>query len=231
MNQKLQPKRGPSALCVFAREPQPGRVKTRLAAVLGAEAAALVARASLLDTLERLRPFPGDLWVAHTPADATDGFRELLDEIGSRAFLMPQKGRDLGKRLDCAIQRLRARGYERVLLLGADSPTLPWSALLALHDALTTHPFALGPAYDGGFWGLAAREWRAGLLDELPWSCPETFAATQARLSTLGPVALAPPWYDLDEPEDLRRLRDDPALAFCPRLNRLLSSRLVALFL
>jgi uncharacterized protein len=256
------------ALCIFAKEPQPGAVKTRLARTIGAETAAALARALLLDTVDRLRAFPADLWVAYAPADAGDAFRELLEAAATadrrpptavpspppavggrspavggrgprprhwsegagqtRAFLMPQSEGDLGTRLEQAVGRLMERGDERVLLLGADSPTLPWSALMALWDALATHPFSLGPTTDGGFWGLGARAWRPGLLREIPWSTEETFEATRARLESVGPVALAPEWYDVDELPDLRRLCDDPALAYCPRTNRLVRSRWVA---
>lgn len=217
-----------AALCIFAREPVPGRAKTRLARLLGAENAALLARAFLLDTLDRLQRFPGDLWLAHTPADAAEAFRELIAEQTEPPFLMPQSEGDLGFRLESALDRLLARGYSRVLLLGADSPTLPWPAVMALHDALDDHDFSLGAADDGGFWGLGARCCPPGLLDDIPWSAPETFAATRARLAGSGSVALAPAWYDVDEPADLRRLVDDPALPYCPRTNRLVQSERVA---
>jgi rSAM/selenodomain-associated transferase 1 len=220
-----------AALCVFAREPVPGRAKTRLAPLLGAESSALLARSFLLDTLDRLRPFPGDLWLAHTPADAGEAFRQLLEECEAPPFLMPQATGDLGSRLDLAICRLRERGYERVLLLGADSPTLPWPTLMTLHEGLAEYDFTLGPARDGGFWGLGARIWRAGLLYELPWSAPETFAATRDRLLSAGSVALAPSWYDVDTSADLIRLSVDPALPYCPRTNRLVHSERVAPFL
>jgi rSAM/selenodomain-associated transferase 1 len=206
-------------------------VKTRLAAALGRETAALLARAFLLDTLARLRPFPGDVWLAHDPPDATRRFQELVDDAGETAFLLPQGDGDLGERLEAVLLRLRERGYDRVLLLGADSPTLPWHCLIALHEALGAHPFALGPTADGGFWGLGARQWQHGLLADLPWSTPDTLTATRARLETVGAVALAPAWYDLDELDDLRRLRADPALAYCPHTNRLVQSERVARYL
>jgi hypothetical protein len=205
------------AVCVFAKEPRPGAVKTRLARTIGAETAAALARALLLDTLDRLRAFPGDVWVAYAPANAGEAFRELLEESGcARAFLMPQSEGDLGTRLEQAVGRLKERGSDRVVLLGADSPTLPWSFVMTLWDALETHPFALGPAADGGFWGLGARIWRPGLLREVPWSTEQTFEATRARLESMGPVARAPEWYDV------------PALAYCPRTHRLVRSRWVA---
>jgi rSAM/selenodomain-associated transferase 1 len=217
-----------STLCVFAKEPVPGRVKTRLARFLGPRNAALLARAFLLDTIHRLRPFPGDLWVAYAPADAGPAFQELLAGCPEAPFLMPQPEGDLGRRLEGVIGRLRSRGYERVLLLGADSPTLPWPALLALHDLLADHDYALGPAEDGGFWGLGARSWAPDLLAGVPWSDPDTVAVTLARLEAAGSVALAPTWYDVDEPRDLLRLRVDPALPYCPRANRLIQSDRVA---
>lgn len=221
-----------SALCVFAKEPVPGRVKTRLARLLGAESAALLGRAFLLDTLDRLRPFPGDLWLAYAPADAEEPFRVLLAEVPTPPFLTPQPAGDLGERLDGIMTRLTTtRGYERVLIVGADSPTLPWPTLMALHERLDTHAFCLGPAEDGGFWGLGARIWQPGVLDGVPWSHPDTLAETRARLETVGALALAPPWYDVDEPSDLARLRADSGLPYCPRTNRLVQSERVARFL
>jgi rSAM/selenodomain-associated transferase 1 len=226
-----------SALCVFAKDPVPGRVKTRLAPVLGAESAALLARAFLLDTLDRLHPFPGDLWLAYSPAGATEAFQELLLECDAAPFLTPQPEGDLGDRLEGVLCRLRERGYQRVLLLGADSPTLPWASLMALHDGLVENDFTLGPADDGGFWGLGARgsgpsaDWQSGLLDGVPWSGPDTLAETKRHLEAGGSLGLAPAWYDVDEPGDLLRLRADPTLPYCPRTNRLVLSERVARFL
>jgi hypothetical protein len=65
----------------------------------------------------------------------------------------------------------------------------------------------LGPCEDGGFYLIGLRSCPAGLLADLPWSAPSTFQRTIDRLRSAGlSIAVLPPWFDIDTPDDLRRL-------------------------
>src|SRR5262249_34069616 len=109
-------------LCIFAKAPRSGAVKTRLAAALGPEHAAAVARALLLDTMERWAAPKLRGVVAFAPADAGADFAELAR---GRFELVPQGDGDLGRRLERVLAQELGGGAEAVVFLGADSPTLP----------------------------------------------------------------------------------------------------------
>lgn len=98
--------------------------------------------------------------------------------------------------------------------MGSDHPTLPPDHLQQAFDRLGTADAVFGPTPDGGYYaaGLGADAWpRAeGLFRNIPWSTPEVLETTEARGRELGLVVeLLPGWYDVDEPEDLERLRRD----------------------
>ncbi len=188
-------------LCVFAKPPVPGRVKTRLSGWLGEVAAAELAAAMLDDTLARVarcgRVSP---YVASTGPITVD------------VPVLAQGGGDLGAR----IMRVLRRGVEigragagnpplGVIAIGADSPTLPIETIEAACDALAAGCDAMAMAADGGFVLLAVRQ--VPLLTDLVWSSPSTGAAVWARLSS--PVALRP-WWDVDEPADVAKLLESP---------------------
>jgi len=87
----------------------------------------------------------------------------------------------------------------------------------------------LGPTEDGGYDLLALKQCPEGLLAELPWSQPSTFEATKLRLEERGlRVALLPKWWDIDEVEDLERLRqllqNEEAAARAPATAAVMSS-------
>lgn len=187
---------------VFAKQPHPGQVKTRLAPVLGEAGAAELARAFLRDTWRRMRS------LSHAPpilvfagADSNTA-RKILEDPTAEVW---QQGEgDLGARLERAL----AAGLERAplaLAVGTDSPGLP---LAYLEQACASHADAvLGPSADGGYYLLGLRRCPSELLMGLPWSSPDTLSATRQRLESRGfSIARAPTWWDVDEPADLERL-------------------------
>ena len=188
----------PCACLVFAKAPRPGQCKTRLATAVGEEAAATLARALLRDTVRGLSAHPGLAVIVSTTDPTVDH--------GVEAPLWDQGGGELGARLERGFRRALG-DFDRAIAVGADSPGLPDGHLVALRAALA-HGAAIGPTEDGGFWGLGLRSAPEGLLLGLPWSTSRTAAATVDRLRAHD-VALrwAPPWWDVDHPADLGRLR------------------------
>lgn len=185
-------------LCIFAKPPVPGRVKTRLAATIGAEAAAALAEAFLRDGEAAARALP---WAE--PVVATTG---ALAKGLTGLPVWDQGPGDLGDRMERAL----LRGISRTgasMVVGTDSPGLPRAWLDGARATLDTHDAVLGPADDGGFWLIGLRRCPPGLLAGLPWSSAETLDATAARLAAWGlSVGWAPRWFDVDRVDDLERL-------------------------
>ncbi|MEE3259111.1 MAG: DUF2064 domain-containing protein, partial [Candidatus Latescibacterota bacterium] len=108
-----------SCVVLFAKNPEPGKVKTRLQSHLSAAAAARLYRAFLLDCTEELKAAKAEVKaIAYTPADAEEALRALLDEMDDFAYVA-QPETDLGGRMEALVQWGFAQGAERVVLLGS----------------------------------------------------------------------------------------------------------------
>jgi len=193
---------------VFARAPEPGRVKTRLIPELGEAGAAALHRRLVEHSLVAASEAaigPVELWCAPDAGDPF--FGECERRFG--VSLHPQGDGDLGARMHRAFESALAR-CARVILIGSDIPALSGPYLREANRALDGHDAVIGPAEDGGYVliGLSRRD--PELFREIPWGGPEVLAETRRRIATLRwrSSELAALW-DLDRPEDLQRLPED----------------------
>lgn len=188
-------------LVIFAREPVPGQVKTRLIPLLGADGACDLYRRLLLGTL-RDTDLPGlerTLYVA--------GHAEELSHYGLP--LRRQRGDDLGERMARAFQEMHAAGHDRVLLVGSDCPVLDPEYLEEAFAVLESADFVLGPAEDGGYVLIGSAHpsvWRPNPLAGVPFGGPEALAATRGALAAHGRVCLLTARWDVDTEKDYHRL-------------------------
>lgn len=186
------------AILVFARVPEPGKVKTRLAASIGVEDAARLAHAFLRDTCAQIGSVP---W-ARMRVATTGRLGIALENVET----WDQGDGDLGARL----VRMLGRALEEspaAFAIGADSPGLPIRLLEQARAALETADAVLGPCDDGGFYLIGVRRCPPGLLDDIPWSREDTFDHVRSRLEQRGlSVAAIEPWFDVDRADDLERL-------------------------
>jgi rSAM/selenodomain-associated transferase 1 len=187
----------------MAKHPVPGRVKTRLAAVLGPERACELYRAFVLDLAERLARLPYAVTWAYWPPEAP--FSTLVPGMLCR----PQAGRDLGERMAWAVETVLAEGAGPVLVIGADAPHVSEASLAEAVSALAAGAdVALGPADDGGYYLIGLRALAPALFTGIAWSTADVLAITRARAAEAGlRVHLLPPAFDVDEVADLERLR------------------------
>jgi rSAM/selenodomain-associated transferase 1 len=195
-------------LVVFAKTPQPGRVKTRLTPRLSAEDAAGLARAFLLDVLALARRVPdADRVLAYTPR----GTREEMGALaGPRFRLRVQQGRDLGERLARAFSSLLRRPDDRTVIIGSDSPLLPPSRLAEAFAALDRADVVLGPCEDGGYYLIGLRRWVPALLAGVRWSTDFAFADTITNANRLSlSRSVLESDYDVDDFRGLARLVQD----------------------
>jgi len=187
----------------MAKHPAPGLVKSRLAAVVGADAAAQLYRAFVLDLADRLHEAGIDPLWAVWPPDAP--FEQLLPEARRCA----QQGTDLGERMANVARGLFGGGASGVVFLGADVPHVDLDVVRLAMDTLQQrrHEVVLGPADDGGYYLLGLARFVPELFREIAWGGPQVLAMTEARLVDLGvPYRLTAPGFDLDELADLQRL-------------------------
>ena len=186
-------------VCVFAKSPVAGQVKTRLAATIGAQQAAMLAAAFLADTWESVQRLP---WARGVIA-STGALRAAL-VLG--ADVGPHGAGPLDERLERVLRRAVMDGP--AIAIGADSPGLPVELLDAAHEGLMRGEPVIGPADDGGFYLLGVTAFPPGLLAGVPWSARDTCEVTISRMTIHGmaPMRL-PSWFDVDDEGDLSRLR------------------------
>lgn len=207
-------------LVVFTRFPEPGRVKTRLIPVLGAEGACALHREMTERTLRRVGVACGDAsWAAEVRFEG-DAAEAMRDWLGTGHALAPQGFGDLGARLITAFEDGFASGAAAVVAVGTDCPELGAADVADAFRALETSDAAFGPACDGGYYlvGLrrAARARAGRLFSGIPWGEATVLAASLAAASGAGlSVALLRTLSDVDVPGDLPVLekarRDDLA--------------------
>lgn len=190
-----------AAILLFVRAPEAGRVKTRLAAEIGAEAALRVYRRLAEHAVAEARALDVALRIHVTPANAIATVRGWL---GGGAVYLPQSEDDLGGRMRTAFAEAFAAGHGRVVIIGSDLPGLSADALRRAFAALDSHRAVLGPARDGGYWLLGMREMVPGVFDGIAWSTSEVLAATLERLRAAGcEPALLETLGDVDRAADL----------------------------
>jgi uncharacterized protein len=198
------------ALLLFARAPEPGRVKTRLAPALSAAGASELYRAFLADAA---RLYGRDQrWrcvLCADPGAEDPGLVSLFPPPWERRSQGPG---DLGERLRRAFEEAFAAGAPAAVAVGGDHPTLPMRMLDDVVASLATADAVIVPAEDGGYCalGLAAGTFSDEVFRDVPWSTADVLATSLLRIRTAGrSVRLLPPFYDVDRPEDLDRLRRD----------------------
>jgi rSAM/selenodomain-associated transferase 1 len=194
-------------LAMFAKHWQPGAVKTRLAARWGEQRASQLYLAFLETLVARMGGMGDERWLVFTPLAARAAFKEL---VPAGWTLRQQSSGDLGQRMAALFADAFDHGADRCVLIGSDSPTLPPAHVKRAFEALEHVPVVLGPARDGGYCLIGARGSVPPIFEEIDWSTSRVLDQTVARLRSAGVAfELLSPWYDVDTPEDVERLRED----------------------
>lgn len=205
---------GRGLLLIAAREPVPGRTKTRLGATIGMGRAAALHAAFLVDLAARFTPAVGNAWGfdvgwAYTPAEVD--FAAVLRRAGCACptglCFVPQTGEGWDLRQANLLRWGWEHGYARTMLIGSDSPQLPISVVCSAFAMLDEGDVALGRTFDGGYYLIGMR----GLHDVLsgvPMSTASAADAVIDRARCLGlRMAELPTTFDVDTEEDLAHLR------------------------
>ena len=188
-----------SRVAVFVRAPELGKVKTRLARVLGA-AAALEAYVELVEgTLGTLEEgaFNRELWFE---GERNDCLRRWQSDYGLPAFEQPKT--DLGGRMLAAI----AAGAK--VVVGSDIPVLDAAYVEEALARLARADVVLGPVEDGGYCLIGMNEPHPGLFRSIEWSTGAVIEQTLSRAAAAClNVALLDTLWDVDDHADYVRWR------------------------
>lgn len=197
----------PGTLGIFAKEPRPGQVKTRLCPPLSFAEAAQIHHLALQQTVTALAPLQPLLFYS---GDITY-FQKNFPGIP----LLPQGAGDLGERMAQALLAIHARGDDCALLVGSDAPDLPLPLIIAAYTALASAAVVTIPAKDGGYVLIGERGHHPSLFHGVAWSTPAVLEQTRAIcMAQQLSYAEIGSWEDVDNADDLLRLcRRAPTLA------------------
>lgn len=188
---------------IFARTPELGQVKTRLAADLGNEAALRTYFQLLVHTRESLlrSGFPARVHLAGGVPE-----RDIWSDAGFRRY--PQADGDLGARMSAAFAQAFADGVRSVVVIGTDCPGLRAEHLHQAMNALQTHEAVVGGAEDGGYWLLGLTSPVRAIFKNKAWSTDTVLRDTLADFKALGMSV-----FRLETLRDVDTLADLDALA------------------
>jgi len=190
-------------LVAFAKTPRLGRVKSRLAADVGAVAATAFYRRTLASVLPPLaRDGRWCCWLAVTP----DRDARNAGSWPAGWQPIPQGRGDLGQRMARPLRRLPPG---RVVIIGTDIPDIRPHHVARAFEALGASDVVFGPSSDGGYWliGLDRRHRMLNPFKDVRWSTEYALADTLANFDDGKNIALLETLDDIDDGADLARWR------------------------
>lgn len=188
-----------NALIIFVRNPEAGKVKTRLASTLGDEKALAIYKELLAHTRKVCSGASAERFVFYAETiPATDEWS------GGSFTRMKQAGTDLGQRMMHAFAEVFAQGHEKVLIIGSDCFELTTNIIEDAFELLEKYDTVIGPARDGGYYLLGLKKMNPALFVNKEWSTENVFRQTihdiEKQLLT---YALLPVLTDVDTEADL----------------------------
>jgi uncharacterized protein len=200
-----------AAVSIVCKTPGVGGGKSRLRPLLGAELTQRLSACLIRDVATALEAVPESLgrqlYALFSPAGSEELLRPLLPPPWK---LVARQEASVGIVLQTSMAAFLAEGHDCAIMVNGDSPTLPTAfveeAIAALREP--GDRVVLGPARDGGYYLVGLKRPHPRLFEDIAWSTPEVLACTLRRANDIGlRVMMLPPWYDVDEPEDLLRLQ------------------------
>lgn len=196
-------------IIIMAKVPRAGNVKTRLQPFLSPGQCRDLAEAFLFDALEKTQILCDELIIAFAPASEKDYFDDLPNR---NLTLVEQRGADLGVKMSNAFEfAFRRDSDANVVLIGTDSPTFAPEFIEGAFEFLESEAeMVLGESADGGFYLIGLRANAPTLFDRIEWSSALVYGQMTRNVERLKiNLQTIPAWYDVDTPNDLRRLRDE----------------------
>ena len=189
-----------NTLLIFIRNPQLGKVKTRLARSLGDEEALRIYHILLEKTRVTALACEADRFLFYSD------FVDEQDDWSPALFQKKiQRSGDLGARMESAFHQAFESGSQKAIIIGSDCPELTGETLQQAFDLLDSADYVLGPVPDGGYYLLGMSTLEPSVFHNIEWSTETVRAKTIEKILALGKTfALLPMLSDVDTAEDWR---------------------------
>lgn len=192
MNASIQ-----TALIIFIKNPEKGKVKTRLASTVGDNRALEIYKALMVHTRDLASQTEAKRYLFYSQ------FINTQDDWPENVFIKDlQIEGDLGTKMATAFQTVLSK-HAKAIIIGSDCASLTQEIIQEGIHALDEHDFVLGPALDGGYYLLGMRNFEPTLFEDMPWSTEQVAPITKARIKALGKTCFTlPALSDIDYEED-----------------------------
>ena len=164
------------ALIIFVRKPEKGKVKTRIAAVVGHEAALIIYKKLLQHTYDITHPLACDKYVFYAEAIETN------DMWSNGYYKLLQANADLGSRMEAAFSQLFRKDYQCICIIGSDCYELTSTHIEQTFRLLSDHQIVLGTAHDGGYYLLAMKDGVKDIFQNIDWSTKHVLRQTLEQI-------------------------------------------------
>ena len=194
-------------LLFFIKNPEKGKVKTRLASAIGNKMAVKLYKRFLLEMLFTLNRGTFLFYLCYSPESPLS---DLKNWLGDHYLYMPQSGENLGERMKNGFAEAISMNFKRVVLIGSDIPDLPLQFIEEAFSSLLGKDAVIGPSVDGGYYliGFRNETFSPRVFEGIQWSTESVFEKTSKVLKQEGrTVHILQRLRDIDTVEDLR-IRD-----------------------
>jgi rSAM/selenodomain-associated transferase 1 len=191
-------------LLFFIKNPEKGKVKTRVASAMGDKMAMKLYRRFLLEMLSTLNRGTFLFYLCFHPENSLN---DLKDWLGDYYLYTPQMGENLGQRMKNGFVEAFSMNFKRVVLIGSDIPDLPLEFIEEAFNSLGEKDAVIGPSFDGGYYliGFRDKTFSPKVFEGIPWSTEKVFEETMKVLEkerlTVHTLQLL---RDIDTIEDLK---------------------------
>ncbi len=190
-----------NAIIIFQKNPEPGKVKTRLAATVGNENALKIYNILVEHTHSVIEQIEAKKYLFFS------NFIEN-DEKWVKYDKNVQKGEDLGLRMFNAISDVKKAGAERVIVLGTDCYDLKSEHIQQAFELLETNDYCIGPALDGGYYLIGTTLPDESVFLNKEWSTESVFTEAKTNIHAMGKkMGILQALSDVDYEEDLKTLK------------------------
>lgn len=192
-------------LLVFQKNPEIGKVKTRLAVSVGDEKALEIYKKLIHHTRKVIEPVVANkqIWYS-TKIEEEDEW----DAVHYQKSV--QMGKGLGERMSTSFMNAFSNPETgKVVIIGTDCAEITSKLIEQAFDTLESFDFVLGPAIDGGYYLLGMSQFYPSIFSDIPWSSEDVCTITMKRIESLGKsMFLLPKLSDIDTVDDWNRAKN-----------------------
>ena len=197
-------------LLVFIKSPEKGTVKSRMAEAIGEKQARKLYRSFVLDLLETLEKTAAEgRYARKLYFYPPESGKVIAGWLGNKYDFRPQRGKDLGERMQNAFLEVFSEGFDSALLIGSDIPDLPEKMIADGFASLQNNGAVIGPSLDGGYYliGFRSPAFLPEIFADIPWGTGGVFERTIEILKRSHEgFSILPAQRDMDICADLKNL-------------------------